>query len=310
MIIVTGASGLLGASLIRHLQETGREFVGLYHHFSLRALGVNSFRINLMDHGQVKDLVTRLRPRWVIHCAAFTNVDWCEENSAEAYQMNTQVTRELARWTRQVGAGLLYVSTDSVFDGIRGDYGEEDQPAPLNVYARSKLAGEKAVQEEGDHTLTVRTNIYGWNIQEKQSLAEWILERLETGQSFLSFTNVFFTPILVNDLSEILLGMIDRQLNGLYHVAGSQACSKYEFALELAELFGLEKDLVQAASLADSTLKAPRPRNTSLRSTKVSQALGRPMPDLKTGILRFKALRGEAKILAINPDTLEGGERR
>ena len=99
MIIVTGASGLLGASLIRHLQETGREFVGLCHHFSLRALGVNSFRINLMDHGQVKDLVTRLRPRWVIHCAAFTNVDWCEENSVEAYQMNTQVTWELVRWT-------------------------------------------------------------------------------------------------------------------------------------------------------------------------------------------------------------------
>ena len=298
MIIVTGASGLLGAGLTRYLQTEGREFVGLYHRFPPPALGVNSLRIDLLDHVQIKDLVKRLCPQWVIHCAAFTDVDWCEENAEEAYQMNTQVTGELARWTRHVGGRFLYVSTDSVFDGSKGDYREEDEPAPLNVYARSKLAGEKASLEEGANSLVVRTNIYGWNVQEKLSLAEWILGHLESGQSFLSFTNVFFTPILVDDLSEILLEMMDQELNGIYHVAGSQVCSKYEFALELAELFDLESVVIQAASLADSNLKAPRPRNTSLSSIKAAQALGRQMPDLKTGLQRFRALRGGAKKFA------------
>jgi len=241
----------------------------------------------------------RFRPSWIIHCAAMTNVDWCETNPRDAYSMNGQVTRELVRGAKRAGASLLYISTDSVFDGRKGNYTEEDEPSPLNVYGRSKLIGEKAVQEEGESSLIVRTNIYGWNIQNKQSLAEWILATLESGQSVPGFVDVFFTPILVNDLSEILLEMVDRQLTGLYHVAGSQVCSKYEFAVELADLFGLDKSLIKAASLADSFLKANRPPNTSLRTTRISQTLGRPMPDLMSGIRRLKSLREDRKLISL-----------
>ena len=289
----------MGSNLALHLKESGRKFLALCRNFPLGIPGVNSLAIDLRDREQVRSLMKRFRPSWIIHCAALTNVDWCEMNPTESYEMNGQVTRELARWAKQVGAGLLYISTDSVFDGQKGNYSEEDEPVPLNVYASSKLAGERAVQEEGVLSLIVRTNIYGWNIQNKQSLAEWILATLESGQPIPGFSDAFFTPILVNHLSEILLEMIDRQLTGLYHVAGSQACSKYEFALELADLFNSNKNLIKTTSLEDSSLKAPRPRNTSLRTTKVSETIGRPMPDLRAGIQRFKAIRDERKLMAL-----------
>ncbi|MCG2728030.1 MAG: sugar nucleotide-binding protein [Candidatus Methanoperedenaceae archaeon] len=159
------------------------------------------------------------------------------------------------------------------------------------MYAKSKLAGEDAVRSEIEDSLIVHTNIYGWNMQQgKQSLAEWILKRFENGEAVPGFHDVTFTPILVNDLSDVILDMIGVGLKGLYHVAGSEPCSKYDFALRLAEIFGFQNALVRLASIEDSLLKAPRPKNTSLKTEKVSQELGRMMPDLNSGIRHFNRL--------------------
>jgi dTDP-4-dehydrorhamnose reductase len=289
--MVTGASGLLGANLVLQFQQRGKDVIAIYHQHKIVAHGVKSLRADLTEKRAVDDLLERLRPGWIIHCAALTDVDWCEEHPAEAHRVNVQMSRNLAVAAGQVSASLVYISTDSVFDGKRGHYSEADIPAPVNTYAGSKLEGEKAVQDELGRSLVIRTNIYGWNMQARQSLAEWVLARLGSGQRVPGFHDVVFTPILVNDLGEIILDMMKQALTGLYHVAGSQACSKYEFALRVADTFSLERQLIQSVSIKDSHLKAPRPGNTSLQTNKVSQALGRPMPDLKSGLQRFKELR-------------------
>ena len=290
-VMITGASGLLGANLLLRAQQRGKDVIAMYHRHKFVVQGVKSLQADLTDKRVVSDLLQRLRPDWIIHCAALTNVNWCEEHPADTHRVNVEMSRDLAVAAHRVGAGLVYISTDSVFDGKSGHYSEEDAPAPVNVYAESKSAGEEAVRSELERSLIVRTNIYGWNMQEKQSLAEWILNRLESSQPVPSFYDVVFTPILVNDLSDSILDMIERQLKGLYHVAGTQPCSKYEFASRLADVFGLQNQLVQPVSIGDSLLKAPRPRNTSLQTSKVSQALGKAMPDLNSGLRRFKALR-------------------
>ena len=291
MILVTGASGLLGSNFLVVAQRRGARLAAVSHRHSVRMPGVEAVRADLTDRRAVEDLCRAFRPRWIVHCAALTDVDRCEEHPEEARRVNAEVPGHLAEAARHVGAGLLYISTDGVFDGTAGQYAEGDAPAPVNVYAETKLAGEDAVRGALERHLIVRTNIYGWNLQEKLSLAEWILGRLETAQDVPGFRDAVFTPILVNDLSEVLLDMLDRGLIGVYHVAGSQALSKYEFALALAEEFALSRDLVRPASLAGSTLRASRPPNTSLQTAKVSRALGRPMPDATAGLRRFKALR-------------------
>jgi dTDP-4-dehydrorhamnose reductase len=200
--------------------------------------------------------------------------------------VNVEMSGRLAALAAQTGAQFVYISSDSVFDGVRGSYAEEDQVKPVNAYARSKLDGETAVR-----ALVVRTNIYGWNMQPKTGLAEWILSQLESGSEVPGFQDVIFCPILVNDLGDAILEMLERKLSGLYHVAGSEPCSKYEFALHLAGTFGLDKALVRPSSIEQSTLQAPRPKNTSLRTARIHRALGRAMPSLDAGLLRFKALR-------------------
>ena len=208
----------------------------------------------------------------------------------QAYKFNSEASRNLAAAAKDIGSGIVYISTDSVFDGNSRSSAERDRPNPTNVYAASKLAGETAVQEEAESSLVLRTNIYGWNVQEKQSLAEWVIDKLEAGQTVPGFADVVFSPILANDLSEVILDMIALRLRGVY-LGGSEACSKYEFARHVAEVFGFDTALVHPTEVAGSGLGAPRPLNTSLNTDKVSRALNRPMPNTKSGIHRFKELR-------------------
>jgi dTDP-4-dehydrorhamnose reductase len=211
----------------------------------------------------------------------------------EAHLLNFRASSFLAELAREINAGFVYVSTDSVFDGERGNYSEADRPAPLNVYARSKFAAEQDVLRIHQNALVVRINIYGWNAQDKQSLAEWIVNQLTAGKELPGFADIFFAPILVNHLAEILLTMLDRRMCGLYHVTGSETISKYEFAKRVAVTFGFNPAKVVAVRAREAKLRAPRPRNTSLNTEKICNALGSVMPDINSGLHTFKALREE-----------------
>lgn len=290
LILVTGASGLLGANFV--WEAKGRyDLVAVYSRHPVRIPGTIDVKSDLTRSTEVFDLVGVYRPAWIVHCAALTHVDYCEENPVEAHKVNVEMTGYLVAAAREIGARVLYISTDSVFDGSRGRYSEEEPPCPVNVYARTKLEGERIVLQYMERGLIVRTNIYGWNMQNKDSLAEWILGRLESGQPVPGFQDVFFTPILVNDLAEILFEMMENQLSGVYHVAGGERCSKFNFAQRLAETFGLDAALVVPASVQTAGLRAPRPRDTSLLTEKVTRALGKRMPDVRQGLARFKSLR-------------------
>jgi dTDP-4-dehydrorhamnose reductase len=291
MIVVTGASGLLGASILSHAPDFGLEVTGLCHRHPLRVPWAPIFCVDLTDDRAVRAMIASLQPKSIIHCAAVTNVDWCEDHPSETEQVNVQAASVLAETAAQLNARFVYISTDAVFDGEWGNYSESDSAAPINVYAKSKLCGEQSVLRHYPLALVIRTNIYGWNAQNKQSLAEWVLQRLAERKQVPGFTDVYFAPMLVNDLAEILLVMLDRGLTGLYHIAGSERISKYEFARRVATRFGFEPGQVMPIRLPEANLRAPRPLDVSLSTEKIRLALERPMPDVDSGLRRFWALR-------------------
>ncbi len=307
-ILVTGASGLLGASIVSLAQEQGREVVGLYHRNPVHIDGVKFLAADLNDQVDALRVFEEVEPSSVIHCAAATGVDWCEEHPAEAHLFNAKMAAVIARITARSGARLLYVSTDLVFDGGSGNYTETDAPAPVNVYARTKLQGEREVLCENPAAAIARVNFYGWSAQKKQSLAEWILKRLTTGNPVHGFSDVVFCPVLTNDLAEVLLALLDQNLPGLYHVVGSEAVSKYEFARRVASTFGFDPGQVVPMRLADAGLKARRPLNTSLNTEKICAALGRAMPDLDSGLRRFAQLRDNGYVDRIRRRLIGVGE--
>ena len=292
-LLVTGASGVLGSSLAAAAARLGREVTGVSFRHPIALAGVKSVAADLTRRDEAERVLEHAQPECVIHCAAATDVDWCEDHPQEARQANVEMPRLLAAAARRSGAGFLYVSTDAVFDGERGNYSEQDEPGPVNRYAQTKLEGEQAAQEESGGCLVARLSLYGWNPRRrsKPGLAEWVVANLESGQPMPGFQDVIFTPLYTGHLSEILLTMTDRRLSGVYHVGSSEACSKYDFAVSLAKALGRDPSLVRPARLEDVPLRARRAKNTSLCTAKLRAALGQALPDVHAGIQRFKAER-------------------
>jgi dTDP-4-dehydrorhamnose reductase len=297
-ILITGASGLLGLNLALTVSgwsepQTHPPQHTIFGVVNSHALKTNAFTViptDLLAPGAVERLLDQTQPDWVIHCAALANLDACEADPLLAKQLNTDLPRKLAAHVARGGARLVYISTDSVFDGLRGNYTEEDLPNPPGVYSRTKLEGEYAVAEEDPAAIIARVNLYGWSLNGKRSLAEFFFNHLSAGKQAMGFTDVYFCPLLANDMAHILIAMLEKRLSGLYHLVGGEGLSKYEFGVQIARRFGFEETLIIPTSVTQSGLKAARSPNLILSTAKLAQALGQSLPTLSTGLEKFYTL--------------------
>ena len=288
-ILITGASGLLGLNLALEAAKDHTVFGTINKH----AIQTNAFTVlqaDLLAEGALERLLEQTQPDWVIHCAALANLEDCEAQPALAAQLNSELPAKLAKLVARGGARLLHVSTDAVFDGEKGDYRETDVPNPLSVYARTKLEGELAVAAACPQAIIARVNLFGWSSSGRRSLAEFFYYNLLEGRQVMGFTDVYFCPLLVNDLAALFLRMLALGLSGLYHVVSRDCISKYEFGVRMARRFDLDPNLITPVSVSQAGLTAARSPNLTLRVDKLSQALGAPPPGLTEGIERFYQL--------------------
>jgi len=285
-ILITGTGGLLGSNLA--LEAASRHTVfGVDRSCPQKTTAFTPMVADLLDPGVVERILDDTQPDWVIHCAAQANVDACEHDPENARKLNTELPRKLAHHVARGGARMLHVSTDAVFDGQKGEYGEEDPPNPLNIYAQTKLAGEYGVLETSLDAIVARINIFGWSPSGRRSLAEFFYNNLEAGNPIKGFVDVLFCPLLVNDIADLFLKMLDRGLSGLYHVVSSESISKYDFGVAIARRFGYDPDLITPVSVSQAGLKAIRSTNLTLRVDKLIHDLGVVPPGLSPGIDRF-----------------------
>jgi dTDP-4-dehydrorhamnose reductase len=274
---------LLGLNLALEAAKEHTVF-GVVNHHRLNTEAFAVLQADLSAPGMAERLIDQTQPDWVIHCAALANLDDCEKDPVQAQKLNTDVPRKLAEIVARGGARLLHVSTDAVFDGLRGDYTEEDIPNPLSVYARTKLDGERAVAEANPAAIVARVNLFGWSLSGKRSLAEFFFYNLSAGKPVMGFTDVYFCPLLANHLADIFLKMLDLGLSGLYHTVSSECTSKYAFGVAIARKFDLDGTLVRPTSVADGGLAAARSPNLTLCSNRLALALGESLPTLSTGL--------------------------
>lgn len=289
-LLVTGASGLLGACVV--LEQSPRfSIVAAFHEHPLVPGPYELLPLDITQPDAVLAAFQQARPDLVVHTAALTNVDLCEERPADAERINVQGASAVAAAAEAVGAALIHMSTDYVFDGMTGRYTEEDPPHPLGVYARTKRAGEEAVLARCPGATVVRTTLYGWNGRAKQSFAERVLEGVSGGRPVTAFTDMYWSPTLANDLADALVRLIERPMPGIFHVAGRERCSRYEFACAVATAFSHDPALVCTGRLAEASLKAPRPPDASLDVSKYERTFGVTLPTLAEGLARFRRLR-------------------
>lgn len=284
---VTGAQGMLGTALLTHLSKSYQVFA------TSRNKGVEGKNIewdcfDLTNIALLDTWLKTVKPDVVIHCAAIVNVDSCEENIELATELHVKTVSMMATYLGRNKGRLVYISTDSVFDGEKQKpYNEADLVAPLNVYAKTKVMGERVAQSI-DGGLALRVNIVGWTEEERVSFAEWLLKGLTDGVPMNLFSDAYFSPLSVYELSCIIEKIIKNPVFGLYHCASRDSISKYNFGKEMAKIFKLSDSTINKVSIDSMAFKAKRPKNMALDSRRLAKDIGHEMPTAVESIISMK----------------------
>ncbi|OSM00175.1 putative Spore coat polysaccharide biosynthesis protein spsC [Magnetofaba australis IT-1] len=262
--------------------------LGLYHRNPVRIPGAACRGVDMTDYAALRAEIQNFTPDVVIHCASRTDVDAMEVDEEGAWRANVLTTRNLLDALRDSGAKLIFISTDAVYSGAPGPHDEEEFPAPLNRYGKTKRAAEQlALQRPG--ALVARTNIYGWNLRDKLSIAEWFLRAQQQKHAVSGFADALFSSIYVGDLHDLLEAAMAKGLDGLYNVACRDGMSKLDFGRAVADLFGFDTHLVLPGSVRDAHFTASRGLDLTLDVTALEQALGQLAPTMAESLARFAA---------------------
>jgi dTDP-4-dehydrorhamnose reductase len=291
--LITGASGRLGHQLCRHLVATGHRVAGLIHDRPVELDSVTGLAVDLLDRAAIERAIEGSECSYVVHTAGLTDVDDCEARPDVAESIHVTATSHVAIAARRKGATFIYISTDHLWRGDRAFVDEDRPPQPLNVYALTKHRGELAARAAHPEALILRTNFFGHGRPWRPSFSDWLDARLRQDNRITMFRDVFFTPIAAEILCPLIVEMATRGATGIYHAAGSERLSKYEFGIRYAEIFGHDRARISPASVIDAGLKAPRPNDMSLATEKIERFLGRPMPDCQESLETLRIARAE-----------------
>lgn len=291
-LLVTGAAGMLGHALVPKLEGAGHEVVAARHPQDTapmppappgreRAVAA----LDVTDGPALRAAARSAKPDWIVHLAAWTDVDGCEGDADRAYLVNALGARNAALAAAAAGAAVLAVSTDYVFGGAAATPRREyDPPAPLGVYGRSKLAGEQAVRETHPRHVIVRTSwLYG---RGGKNFVDTILARARSGEPLRVVDDQRGSPTWTADLADGLVALLERAEYGTYHVTGSGDCSWHEFASAACEAAGVPAK-VEAINTAELGRPAPRPAYSVLHNGLFEHVTGRRMPHWRDALRRY-----------------------
>ena len=271
-IFITGGSGLLGSKIAEIALEKYEVYAGYCHN---KPEFGEALKFDLTKDTDL-EIIYKIRPEVIIHTAALTNVDECEANKGLAYKINAEGTRRVAEIAKELGSFLIYVSTDYVFSGDKGMYKEEDEPNPMDYYGYTKLLGEKYCD-----CIARPCVIYGAKpASGKVNFALWLINKLRNREEFKIVTDQYVTPTLNTNLTKMLLEIAERELKGIFHLAGATRVSRYDFALRIANKFSLDKNLIIPSGMEEMRWIASRPKDSSLDTSKASRYLDEKPYDL------------------------------
>jgi len=274
--LITGSNGQLA-----------REFIRLLAERSEKVFAPAEPLCDITDPVMVDGLVASQRPDVIVNCAAYNQVDAAERSRETAMRVNAAGPRNLASAARRYGARLVHFSSDYVFDGAKetGPYEEGDAALPLNAYGESKLAGERAVQEElPERALVLRLSwVFG---EGTQNFIHKFLQRLAEAAPLKATCDEFSVPTWTRTVADITLRALQQDVQGLYHATNSGFCSRYEWAQHILKVRGIDR-FIRPVSMASFALPAQRPLFSAMSNRTIAGILGREIPVWQEAVTAF-----------------------
>ncbi len=266
-VLIIGMDGQLGSELMRIVDEA----------IGTSRRGQSGVQMDLRNRTELEDTIMKLSPDVIVNTAAMTDVDYCETNTKEAYEVNALAVRNIVRAASVVGSYFIHISTDYVFDGEKGNYEEGDTPIPINYYGFSKSVGE-AFAMSYDDALVIRTSgLYGI----KMNFPLFVVKTLKSGNT-VKCIDSNYSPIHATQLAQVVKEVISRRIYGILHVSGPRI-SRFEFANKIKDRLGIEGGKI-VLSKDIPTMRARRPYDSSLNVSKAKRILNYKFDDIDEGI--------------------------
>jgi len=293
-LLITGFNGFVAGSVIAHAKEKW-EIHGIGRSENPKnEAGIFYHNLDLLDEARFTALFHEIRPDAVIHAAAMANIDICEKNQEQAEKVNVGVTRLIAGLCKELGSKLVFCSTDTVFDGIKGDYTETDAPHGVNYYAETKIKGEQIVLSASPGNVVARLAlVMGLPVigQGNSFLADTI-EKLKKGLQVPFPENEIRTPVDIITLGSALVELAGNRFGGIIHLSGCTKINRYQMALVIAKTLGYPTELILGVNSNAMPDRAPRANDASMDNSLAKRILKTPMRAFAEGLnltLNFKS---------------------
>jgi len=292
-VVVTGANGLLGQTLINLLLKDDQAYnvYGLSRGANRTTREDFSYaNIDITKHDLLRKTIVEINPDFIVNTAAMTNVDACEDQKEACTILNVDVVENLAEIAVDLGAHLVHISTDFIFDGEKGYYKETDVPNPLSHYGWSKLKSEQVLERSGASYSILRTIlVYGLvKNMTRNNIVLWVKGMLEAGNEITIVDDQYRMPTYVEDLAMACKIAMDKKAQGIFNISSNTLLSIYEMVLQIASTFNLNKDLVKPISTATLNQTAKRPPKTGFDLSRTNDKLGFYPKGFEEDLQRFK----------------------
>lgn len=293
-ILLTGGSGLLAVNWFYSKNNEYSVYLGLnerkIHPDDCQVICLNFFS----EESLMKQIET-VGPSVVIHTAGLTSVEKCENNPELAFHINVELSCMVANVTKRLGVRLVHISTDHLFEGNASMLSEDEPRQAINNYGITKALAESKIEEINPEALIIRTNFYAWGTSYRKSFSDYIIESLRNEELLSLFDDVYYTPILAENLINTVHELLERNEKGIFNIVSDDRISKYDFGILIAEEFGLDKTKIERCSIYNKINLVRRPHDMSLSNQKVKKLLGKNLGTVKQHIAQLHQQEFETK---------------
>ncbi len=289
-VLITGVTGLLGKALAE--TNPGQSLIGTYlpKTYGVPFYDFPTETLDVRDGEKCLILFEKYRPDVVIHTASVGSVDYCETHKEETWEVNVTGTQNLVHFAEKFGSRFVFISSNAVYDGERAPYRETDPVSPINYYGKLKVEGEKVVLNSPLFKTIIRPILmYGWHHPSgRPNPVTWQLSMMEKGEPVKMVDDIYCNPLYSVNCADAIWAAINKEKQGVFNIAGKNRISRFDFAREVAEVFGFSPSLVEAVPNSYFKEIAPRPKDTSYCVDKMEKELGVRALTSREGLLQMK----------------------
>lgn len=281
-LLVLGGSGLVGNSLLK-MNNNKFKIITTFNQNKINIPKIQSFQCSLpQNFDELENIIKNEKPEILVNAMGYSNIDFCELNKEKTHLLHVKISEKISNIALKSNTKIIFLSSDYVFDGLKGNYTESDIPKPINYYGYTKFEAEKIVLKNKNNVVLRTSVIYDWDVRVR--FFNYVIENLKNQRKIKVTNDIFNSVTLIDSLIQSIFSVIEKKKVGIFHTVDSTCVNRYDFAKCISKIFNFDEKLIQKISINDINVIAKRPQNACLDNSKAKKDLGIKFGTLEEGV--------------------------